>query len=89
MDLKQIISEIHEEADRLLLNTIRSKDVFTGENIQSQTILQMRMVDRLIESLDKNSKSSDRLARGLNWLTGVIALASCAAAFAGIVQFCK
>jgi hypothetical protein len=89
MDLTEIIFKVPDETDRALLDSIRSEHIWEGHNAQAQTILQMRMIDRLIVSLDKNSNSSDRLAHGLNWLTGIIAFAGIVAAFASIVQLCK
>jgi hypothetical protein len=89
MDLKEIVSEVSDERDRYLLSCFRATDMPTSATEQARTVLQMRMLDRFVESMNKNSGSADKLAQRLNWLTFVIAASACVAAFAAIVQMFK
>jgi hypothetical protein len=53
---------------------------------QIDLILQHRLVERLIRSLNSNSDSANRLSRIIAWLTGVIALATAVYATATVCQ---
>ena len=83
---EEIISQVKDESDRYLLGRIRSSVSTSSEGNQAQTLLQMRMIDRLIASLDKNSDSADKLANRLNWLTLVIAAATAIGAIVAVFQ---
>lgn len=64
-----------------LYNECAKTDSTASEREQAQIAVLDLMLDNLGGSLNKNSASADRLARTLNWLTGVIALAAVVGVF--------
>ena len=55
---------------------IMSTDSVSPHTLRAQTALQDMMVGDIIKALDRNSTSATKLARVLNWLYVVIALAA-------------
>jgi hypothetical protein len=89
MNLQELLQKHTSETDRLLIESLRSNVSTSPEGEQARMLIQIRMIDRLVNSLDKNSASSDKLANRLNWLTFVIASATCIGAFTAIIQLTK
>lgn len=64
LDMKDIINRIPDEEERYLVMRTRSTSTTaSSENEQARTLIYMRMSEKLIDALNKNSASSDKLAR--------------------------
>jgi hypothetical protein len=82
MDTKELLAQ----SDEQLLTKMVGVERPTAYSDQVQIILQMRSVQRLIEALNKNSASSDRIATRLNYLTFAIGVATIFGVGAAIIQ---
>lgn len=82
MNAKDLI----DKDDLFLLERMNISDTGSSKTEQAKTILEINMMRRLIESLNKNSKSADDLSTRLNWLTFAIAFGTFALAATAIIQ---
>lgn len=67
------VKELKEKSDDDLLERYNHNTTH-GDKIK--IILEARIIDRLISSLNENSKSSNELSKKIVWLTRIIAIAT-------------
>ncbi len=72
MDENNLLQEKEENLLRMMVSTVG----VSSKTHQYKAALDVLMIRKLIDAMDKNSKSADRLSSGLNWLTGIIAFAA-------------
>jgi len=81
--------EPYDQEDKELLEIIGRPTVVPNVALQANAKFLRKSFDKLTESINKNSTSSDKLSKRILWLTFIITIATVLGVALSIYQFIK